>query len=213
MKKYTFTLFCCLLLTGSQTLLFGQAFKPMANTTVLAQKLKDNANTVKSISSNFVQEKHMKMLQDMVKSAGKFYFLQPEKIRIEYTSPFQYLLIMAGGNVVIKDGKKTTRMNIRNNKAMQSVNQVLMDCMRGTVFSNPDFTAKSSESATQYRISLSPKSADLKEYLTGIDIYINKSDFNVTKLIMNEPNGDYTNMMFSHTQNNISLSDALFKVH
>jgi len=213
MKKQTLTLLCCLLMASSQTLLFGQTFKPMANIATLAEQLKDNARTVKSIASDFVQEKHMKMLQDKVKSAGKFYFLQPDKIRIEYTSPFQYLLIMAGGNVVIKDGKKTTRMNIRNNKAMQSVNQVLMDCMRGSVFSNPDFISKSWASATQYRINLVPKSADLKQYLTDIDIYINKSDFNVTKLIMNEPNGDHTDMMFSHTKNNISLSDALFKVH
>lgn len=185
----------------------------MANTADLVEKLKDNARIVKSISSDFIQEKNMKMLQDKVKSEGKFYFLQPDKIRIEYTRPFQYLLIMAGGNVVIKDGKKTTRMNIRSNKAMQSVNQVLMDCMRGTVFSNPDFTSRSWASATQYHISLAPKSADLKKYLTGIDIYINKTDFNVTKLIMNEPNGDHTDMMFSHTKNNIFLPDALFKVH
>lgn len=213
MKKNTVAILCCLLLISSQGLLFGQAFKPMSNTTDLAEKLKSNARTVKSISSDFLQEKNMKMLQDKVNSEGKFYFLQPDKIRIEYTSPFQYLLIMAGGNVVIKDGKKTTRMNIRNNKAMQSVNQVLMDCMRGSVFSNPDFNSKSWTSATQYRINLIPKSADLKQYLTDIDIYINKSDFNVTKLIMNEPNGDHTDMMFSHTKNNISLSDALFKVH
>lgn len=213
MKKNTVAILCCLLLISGQGLLFGQAFKPMSNTADLAEKLKGNARTVKSISSDFVQEKNMKMLQDKVKSEGKFYFLQPDKIRIEYTSPFQYLLIMAGGNVIIKDGKKTTRMNIRNNKAMQSVNQVLMDCMRGSVFSNPDFNSKSWTSATQYRINLIPKSADLKQYLTDIDIYINKSDFNVTKLIMNEPNGDHTDMMFSHTKNNISLSDALFKVH
>lgn len=213
MRKYPLTLLCCLLLLGSPARLLGQSFKPMTDTKILAEKLKDNALATKSISSVFVQEKHMKMLQDMVKSTGKFYFLQPDKIRIEYTNPFQYLLIMAGGNVIIKDGKKTTRMNIRNNKAMQSVNQVLMDCMRGTVFANPDFTAKTWASATQYRIGLTPKTAELKEYLSNIDIYINKADFNVTKLIMKEPNGDHTDMIFSHTQNNISLSDALFKVH
>ncbi|HET8572848.1 MAG TPA: outer membrane lipoprotein carrier protein LolA [Edaphocola sp.] len=213
MKKYAFTLLCCLLLQGSQGLLFGQVFKLMTNTALLAERLKDNAHAVKSISSDFTQEKNMKMLQDKVRSEGKFYFLQPDKIRIEYTRPFQYLLIMAGGNVIIKDGKKTTRMNIRNNKAMQSVNQVLMDCMRGTVFSNPGFISRSWASATQYRISLAPRSADLKKYLTGIDIYINKTDLNVTKLVMNEPNGDHTDMSFSHTKNNIPLPDALFKVH
>lgn len=152
------------------------------------------------------------MLQDKVKSKGKFHFMQPDKIRIEYTEPFKYLLVMSGGNVLINDGHKTTRMNIRNNDAMQSVNQVLMDCMRGTVFSNKDFSTNALESSTQYKIVLEPKSAEIKKILSGIDIYLDKSNMQVVKLIMKEKSGDETNMIFSNTQNNTPIDNALFRI-
>lgn len=194
-------------------ILFGQAFKPMSNTTGLESVLKANALKVKNISSDFTQIKQMKMLQDKVTSKGKFYFMQPDKIRIEYTSPFQYLLIMAGGNVLVKDGKKTTKMNIRNNDAMQSVNQVLMDCMRGTVFANKDFKASAWTSTNQYKIKLTPNASAVRKILAGIEIILNKKDMQVLRLVMLEHNGDETDMIFSHTQNNTSLSNALFRVH
>jgi outer membrane lipoprotein-sorting protein len=185
----------------------------MSNTVALEAELKGNAQKIKTITSDFTQVKQMKMLQDKVTSKGRFSFMQPDKIRIEYTSPFQYLLVMAGGNVLVKDGKRTKRMNIRNNDAMQSVNQVLMDCMRGTVFANKDFKANAWLSVGQYKIRLTPNDASVRKILAWIEIYLNKSDMQVTKLVMKEQSGDETDMIFSNTQNNTSLSDALFRVH
>lgn len=204
------SLFCAFLFWCPPAM--GQSFKPVKNIQALENSLKAHAQKTKTISSDFTQVKQMKMLQDKVSSKGKFYFMQPDKIRIEYTSPFQYLLVMAGGNVLVNDGHKTTRMNIRNNDAMQSVNQVLMDCMRGSVFTNKDFSATASESVKQYKIGLKPKSEDVKRILAGIDIYLDKSNMQVIRLVMKEKSGDETNMIFSNTQNNVSLDNALFRV-
>ncbi|MCY1536406.1 hypothetical protein D3C87_1764810 [compost metagenome] len=52
----------------------------------------------------------------------------------------------------------------------------------------------------------------MKSLFKQIDVYINKADNNVSKLVMTENNGDYTEMVFSNKKLNTALSDALFSV-
>ncbi|MNS47859.1 lipoprotein chaperone [compost metagenome] len=187
-------------------------FSPVANPASVQQVLAGNAAKTQTISSDFTQIKNMKMLNDKVSSKGKFYFKQQDKVRIEYTQPFQYLLVMSGGMITVKENGKVSKINTRNSLTMQSVNRVMMDCMRGTVFSNKDFSVKALASASQYLLKLSPVNASMKSLFKQIDVYINKADNNVSKLVMTENNGDYTEMVFSNKKLNTALSDALFSV-
>lgn len=188
-------------------------FTMLQDTRLLQQALSRNAEKTHSISSDFIQTKNMKMLQDKVISKGKFYFKQADKIRIEYNSPFSYLLIMNGGNITVRDGKKTNKINTRNSKIMQSVNQVMLNCMRGTVFGNADFSVSAFQSGREYLLVLHPKDPAMKKIFSGIEVFILKSDLNVSRLIMTENNGDNTEMKFVNTKTNSSLGDALFFVH
>jgi outer membrane lipoprotein-sorting protein len=149
-------------------------------------------------------------MNDKVNSKGKFYFKKEDKIRIEYTSPFQYLLVMNGGQIMVRDENKTNKINTRNSKTMQSVNRVMMDCMRGTVFGNKDFTVKAFETKSQYLLQLTPANSNMKGLFARIDVYIEKSDNSVSKLVMNENGGDYTDMNFTNKKINTNLADALF---
>lgn len=189
-----------------------KGFSEVANTSVLQSSLGTAAKNTQTISSDFNQVKHMKMMNDKVSSKGKFYFKKEDKIRIEYTSPFQYLLVMSGGQIMVRDENKTNKINTRNSKTMQSVNKVMMDCMRGTVFGNKDFSVKAFESKTQYMMQLTPVNSGMKSLFARIDVYIDKSDNSVSKLVMNENGGDYTDMAFTNKKINTPLSDALFNV-
>lgn len=187
-------------------------FTPVGNPAVVQQVLSGNAAKTQTISSDFTQVKNMKMLNDKVSSKGKFYFKQQDKVRIEYTQPFQYLLVMNGGMITVKENGKVSKINTRNSLTMQSVNRVMMDCMRGTVFNNKDFAVKALVSSSQYLLKLSPVNASMKGLFKQIDVYINKADNNVSKLVMTENNGDYTEMVFTNKKVNTTLADALFSV-
>ena len=189
-----------------------KGFTALTNTTELQAGLAKATQTTQTISSDFSQVKHMKMMDDKVSSKGKFYFKKADRIRIEYTSPFQYLLVMNGGQIMVKDEHKANKINTRNSKTMQSVNKVMMDCMRGTVFNNKDFTVKSYSGGAQYLMELTPVNAAMKGLFARINVFINKSDFSVVKLVMTENGGDYTDMNFTNKKVNTTLSDALFSV-
>ncbi|OJV52540.1 MAG: hypothetical protein BGO31_07800 [Bacteroidetes bacterium 43-16] len=211
--KYRIGIVVLLLLAFSLNVRAQKAgFSVMANTSALQQALAKNAQATQSISSDFGQVKHMKMLNDKVSSKGKFYYKQSDKVRIEYTSPFSYLLVMNGGMISVKENGKVSKINTRNSLTMQSVNKIMMDCMRGTVFNNKDFSVKAYGSSAQYLLTLSPVSSAVKGLFKNIDVYINKADNQVVKLIMTENGGDYTEMSFSNRKLNTNLADALFSV-
>lgn len=202
-----------LLLTTSTLDVAAQApkgYTAITNTASLQNILAVSARNTQTIASDFSQVKHMKMMNDKVNSRGKFYFKKEDKIRIEYTSPFQYLLIMNGGQIMVRDENKTNKINTRNSKTMQSVNKVMMDCMRGTVFGNKDFQVKAFEMKNLYLLQLTPVNSSMKSLFARIDVYIEKSDNSVSKLVMNENGGDYTDMNFTNKKINTSLADALF---
>jgi len=202
---------CFLLLLPFGGFAQPKGYKPVANLSAFQQSLAQASRNVQSIQSDFKQTKVMTMLADRINSKGVFYFLGPDKVRIEYTSPFKYLMVMNGGGVLVKDDQKTTKVNTKNSKTMQSVNRIMMDCMRGTVFSNPDFRTSVYENGSGFVLSMKPATASMQKMFQSIDIYLNKA-FDVTRLVMTEQGGDYSQMDFSGTKHNVALNDALFRV-
>lgn len=199
------------LLTGTGNIWAQKAgFTALSNTSALEQAMAKLAEQTQSISSDFAQVKHMKMLNDKVQSKGKFYYKKNDKVRIEYLSPFQYLLVMNGSMISVKENGKVSKINTRNSMTMQAVNKIMMDCMRGTVFTNKDFSVKASASNTQYLLAMTPVSSTVKGLFKQIDVYINKADHQVVKLVMSENGGDYTEMSFANRVLNASIADALF---
>ncbi len=189
-----------------------KGFQPVKNVSAFQQALSQANSGKQTIASDFAQIKHLSLLSDKIKSKGKFYFKKQDKVRIEYTSPYSYLLVMNGGQLMVKDEQKSNKINTRNSKTMQSVNRIMIDCMSGTVLQNPDFKAVAYENGEDYLLSLEPITETMKKMFKQIDVYMDKKNFDVDRLTMTENGGDYTDMDFSNTQHNTALNESLFKV-
>ncbi|MBZ0098828.1 MAG: outer-membrane lipoprotein carrier protein LolA, partial [Taibaiella sp.] len=114
--------------------------------------------------------------------------------------------------MMVQDEQKSNKINTGNSKMMQSVNRVMIDCMQGTVFSNPDFKTTAYHNNSRYLLTLAPVSAEMKKLFEQIDVYMSKTNMDVVRLVMTETGGDYTNMEFYNTKHNSSLNESLFKV-
>ncbi|WP_090656697.1 LolA family protein [Parafilimonas terrae] len=165
---------------------------------------------INSIKADFTQEKNLSMLSDKIISKGKFWFKKESKVRMEYTQPFQYLMILNNNNIYIKDGQKENKISAGSNKLFQQVNRVVVDCVRGTAFSNADFKVNVFESKAAYLIELTPVAKNLQQLFKHIDIITDKTDYSVNTIVMNETSGDNTTMHFINKEINTSLPDALF---
>ncbi|HXS36315.1 MAG TPA: outer membrane lipoprotein carrier protein LolA [Flavipsychrobacter sp.] len=206
--------FLTLLLSISSFVLYAQpkGYQPVNNLSAFQQSLTKSNAAVQTIMSDFVQTKNLSLLADKIKSKGKFYFKKENKVRIEYTTPYTYLLVMNGGQLMVKDEEKTSKINTRSSKTMQSVNRIIIDCMQGTVFHNTDFKVAAYENSQSYLLSLEPATDAMRKMFKKIDVYMNKKDFDVHKLTMTEQGGDFTDMDFINTQHNVALNENLFKI-
>lgn len=168
------------------------------------------AQKTTSIKSDFVQEKNLSMLAEKITSKGKFWFKKENMVRMEYTSPSKYLMIINRDNILVKDEQKENKINTKSNKLFQQINRIIVDCVQGTILSNPDFKVKVFENKGSYLVELSPLSKGIKDFFKSINISIDKKDNSVSNIDMEEPSGDNTTIHFLNKEINATLPDALF---
>jgi outer membrane lipoprotein-sorting protein len=172
----------------------------------------DVAQKTTTIKSDFIQDKNMSMLAEKITSKGKFWFKKNNQVRMEYTDPFQYLMIINQDKVYIKDGAKENTISTKSNKLFQQINKITVDCVQGTALNNPDFATKVFENKGNYLVELTPVSKSLKDYFSTINIIIDKKDYSVSSIEMNESSGDNTTIRFINKEMNTILPDALFYI-
>lgn len=187
-------------------------YKLVADQTTFKTSFEAASKKITSVKSDFVQEKSLSMLSEKITSKGKFYFRKEDALRMEYTSPFQYLMIINGSKIYIKDSQKENKFSSKSNKLFQSVNRLMMDCAKGTVFNNADFTVKLYEGNDDYLAELTPVTKDMKGFFKKINLYIRKKTNVVSKVEMHEPSGDKTTITYSNQELNTKLVDDLFAI-
>ena len=170
------------------------------------------AQKTRSIKSDFVQEKNLAMLSEKITSKGKFWFLKESRVRMEYVQPFQYLMILNKDKVYVKDGQKENKISTKSNKVFRQINNIMIDCMQGTTLNNPDFRSRVFENKHNTIVELVPVSKALKELFKTILVTVDKRDFSVLVIEMQELSGDNTIIRFINKELNADIPDALFTI-
>ncbi|HEX5026037.1 MAG TPA: outer membrane lipoprotein carrier protein LolA [Agriterribacter sp.] len=165
-----------------------------------------------TIKSDFVQEKNLSLLADKIVSKGKFWFKKENMVRMEYTSPFQYLMIINGSDLYVKDNQVENKISAKSNKLFQQINRVIVECVQGKALQGSDFTTRVFEGSSSFLAELTPINKNMKSLFKSINLIINKKDDAVSKIEMYEPSGDYTIISFINRELNTTLSDALFTI-
>ncbi len=199
-----------LLLTAGYTQAQYPGYKLMTDAADFKTKFAAASQKITTIKSDFVQEKELSLLSEKIVSKGKFWFRRENAVRMEYMQPFQYLMIINGSKIYIKDSQKENRISAKSNKLFEQINKTMMDCVNGSALNNPDFTTRIFEAGDTYLAELSPVNKNLKNLFKNINLIVSKKDFSVTKIEMHEPSGDNTTINYLNREMNVSLPDALF---
>ena len=165
-----------------------------------------------TIKSDFIQEKNLSLLADKIVSKGKFWFRKENAVRMEYIQPFQYLMVINGNNVYIKDSQKENKISAKSNKLFQQINKIMIDCVNGGALQGGDFKVRIFEGSTAYLAELSPVDKNMKTFFSHVNMIIEKKDYAVSRIEMHEPSGDDTSISFVNRQFNTPLADALFAI-
>lgn len=173
-------------------------------------KLTENTST---IQSQFIQEKQLSFLTENIISTGEFFFKSPDKLRWEYSEPFEYIIVFNDKNIFIKDDAKISTFDTESNKMFSEINNMMIGTIQGNLFTdNERFNVSYFENSTQYLLNLEPKLPEMKSMLKSIKIYIDKSDISVAKIKMIESSDDYTSIDFQNRKLNQTIDDHKFIV-
>ena len=187
------------------------AFKPLENTETLKKGVKMMAEKTSSLTTSFNQEKHLSILTKPLKSAGKMYFKKPDLLKWAYVSPYNYAIIFKAERIIINDEGKVSNFDLSSSKSFMEINQIMMNSVSGNILQEDQFDIDYLSSPEQYLAKMKPKSEQMKSYITSIEVFIDKVDFTVSKIKLNEKNGDFTEIDFYDKKLNAKVSDAVFQ--
>lgn len=179
----------------------------------LVDKIDKAASATKSMQCDFTQTKRMKLLKREMKSTGVMYFKQPDKLRWQYTSPYDYTFIMNGDKVRIKSAKSTQDINVQGNKIFRQITNIILNTVTGGgLKSASDFMVEVYQSENGYFAKLYPKKKEVKQVYQLIEIYFNPTLTMVSSVKMIEKTGDETLVNLNNLKANAPIHEKMFAV-
>lgn len=177
------------------------------------EKINASASKMKSMSCTFTQTKYLSLLSDKMVSSGKMYYKQPNKLRWEYTSPYDYLFVFNGTKVFVGNKSKKDVIDTNTNKIFKEIARIMMNTVTGKALSNKtDFTVSVAGNNTSWVVTLIPKKKDMKQMFSKIELVFNKSNTMISEINIFEKNNDRTNIKLSNIVNNGSISENYFAI-
>lgn len=195
---------------------FGQMYsdlKPMEDIAVFKKGLTETTKSTKTIKSEFVQKKKLKVMKAPITSSGYILFQQPQNLKWAYSEPYVYAIILNSTEMIVDDAGKINRIPLNDNPLFSDLSQMIISSVEGTILEDSRFEKAYYQSEEYNAVMLEPNEADMKTYLNKMILYFDKTDFSVRKIIMEESEGNYTELTFSNVQPNIAIDPNAFKAY
>ena len=173
-------------------LLFLVVKAQMSQDAIIA-KINAAVSKIETMQCDFVQTKHMKMLNNKMVSTGIMAYKQSDKLRWEYKKPYTYVFILNGTKVYLKKESRNDVIDIKQNKVFKSIAEIMMNSVIGKCLTNnKEFKVSISDVNNQWVASLIPQKKELKQMYSKIILYFGKANSIIQKVEMIEKNGDKT---------------------
>jgi outer membrane lipoprotein-sorting protein len=213
MKKNLLLLICIIKATA---MMFAQSgYQPATETQQkeMIQRITESSEQLKTLRCDFVQKKTISILTDEIISEGRLSFKQPDKLRWEYTKPYQYEFVMNGDKVMVSSGTTKNVIEVNSSKVFREISKIIISGINGAgIFDQSKFAAEFMVGAKENMVILTPKQKEIKQLFNKIRICFNKLDDTVNSVEIEELNEDKTFIEMSSKQINKELGDEVFDI-
>lgn len=170
------------------------------------QKTAQNTNT---IVSDFVQTKHIFVLDNAITSEGKLVFKAPNLVKWEYIKPYQNIAVFKEDQLLVNNEGKKQTIDLSVNKMFRSLNSLIVNSIKGDMFDASQFDLEFFKYPKYYLVKFVPKDKRLKKFMASFELKFSKeTEVDEVKLI--EPNDDFTVITFHNRKVNTTVSDSDF---
>lgn len=172
------------------------------------QKTAQNTNT---IVSDFVQTKHIFVLDNVITSEGKLVFKAPNLVRWEYVKPYLNVAIFKDNQLLINNEGKRQNIDLGSNKMFRSLNSLIVNSIKGDMFDESQFDLDYFKYGDGHLVKFIPKDKRMKKFIASFELKFSNATAEVEEVKLIEPNDDYTVITFHNRKLNTEISDAEFK--
>lgn len=191
--------------------LFAQEQK-MSDTEIATFKQSVNlvSKKIKTLSTDFVQYKHLDFLSKDIETSGKMIFKEPSLLQWQYKKPYNYTIVFKNGKILINDEGKKSAVDIGNSKIFGRINKLIVGSVSGDMFDDKEFSISYFKSKNQNIAKFIPKDATLKKYIKQIELTFDKEDATVVQVKLLESSEDYTRIVLKNKVINAKIDDSVF---
>ncbi len=191
----------------------------------LLEQTEKEFGKIQSLSADFVQNKHLSIFTETIKSGGHFFFKSPGMIRFEITEPFKSVLIVNDGRVgkyEFVDGK-WVKLNSGGQEMILVVMENITSWLKGrfrdqeniyTISAVEHKNTKELQSNIAKQIItiiLTPKDKRFRKYINSIELGMADDKKGLNHIIIRESGMDYTKIDFINEKRNIAFPAKVFE--
>ncbi|WP_281321871.1 outer membrane lipoprotein carrier protein LolA [Flavobacterium aestivum] len=178
--------------------------------TAFKQSVAQVSKKIKTLSTDFVQYKHLDFLSKDIETSGKMVFKEPNLLLWQYKKPYSYSIVFKNGKILINDEGKKSSVDIGNSKLFGKINKLIVGSVSGDLFDDKEFSISYFKNKDQNITKFIPKDAALKKYIKQIELTFDKTDATVVQVKLLESSADFTRIVLKNKVINAKVDEASF---
>ena len=177
----------------------------------LLEDVEKKFSRIKTVKTELTQEKNIALFSETVISKGFCIFKAPEKLRLEFTSPFKSSLVINGPKVAKYEfyNGKWRKLDSVNKEILLLVTKNISSWLKGR-FKDPgtyDMRAYKDQGIT---IVLKPRNDEFKKFISSFELRLNKELNGLEEIVINETKKNFTKIKFHNNRVNEEIPETVF---
>ena len=177
----------------------------------IKQKVNQTASAMKTMQCDFVQTKHLKMLNNDFVSHGKMYYQQNNKLRWEYISPYSYTFILNNDKVLLKNKQRNDLIDVNQNKLFKEIVRIMMSSVVGNCLTDDkNYKVSIATLGNEWVATLLPLRKDMKQMFQKLVLHFNAKKSVVNTVELFDKNGEKTIIELKNIRTNETITSNMF---
>ncbi|MFM2294092.1 MAG: hypothetical protein RLZZ350_505 [Verrucomicrobiota bacterium] len=201
------------LLTTALLFSLGLNLHAQTNASGSLEKISGALGQAKTIVTRFVQERHLALFNEPLRSEGWLCFEKPGRVRWETTVPYKSILLSDGSGVAQFEwtDAQWKKLDLGLGGALQNVVSQIAGVMDGHFADGrAGYTVTATNVADKIVVTLVPQNAALRKMMASIEVHL-AADLQATRrVVLRENGGDFTDIQFSEQSVNVALPAKTF---
>lgn len=164
-----------------------------------------------TVFTKFVQERHLSLFDDPLRSEGYLCFEKPGRIRWEITAPYKSIMVSDGSGVAQFEWaqQKWKKLDLGLAEAMQTVTSQIAAVMEGR-YDSRGYAATVTNAPGEVVVMLVPQNQAIRKMMEAIEVHLSSDLTSTRRVVLRETGGDYTDIVFSEQKVGVTLPKGTF---